>query len=223
MISALIYKEWKKTKWFYLCLQLLGILLLAYIFIYINRLFAVSGALHIWEVIITKNVILFSYVKYFAVAVGLLLGVAQFVPELIQKRIKLTLHLPMTETKIVSTMLVFGQLMILSFFVVHLPAIIIFSYFYFPSEIIYTTILTVLPWYIAGFIVYNLVALISLEPSWKRRISYFLFSMLFMKIYFITNLPGAYYNAFSIIIIPMFIVMPLAFLSISRFKRGVQD
>lgn len=223
MIAALIYKEWKKTKWFYLGLQLLGLLLLTYIFISINRSFRIVGASHIWDVIVNKNVMLFSLTKYFATTVGVCLGIAQFAPELLQKRIKLTLHLPMSETKIMTTMFIYGQLLILSFLAIHIVAIVIFSSYYFPSEILQSTLLTIIPWYISGFVAYSFMALICLEPTWKRRILYLFLFLPSLYINFISTSPGVYQKALWIVFVIMIIVAPLAFISVDRFKKGIQD
>ncbi|MDE6368065.1 MAG: hypothetical protein K2K94_02370, partial [Muribaculaceae bacterium] len=50
---------------------------------------------------------------YIPLAIGLAVGIAQMVPEVSQKRLKLTLHLPFPQFRLVAMMLVTGLLELL--------------------------------------------------------------------------------------------------------------
>lgn len=223
MNKALLYKEWKKTKWFNIGIFGLGVLLLIYIFMSLSRSFRFAGMEHLWDVVINRDQFLFRDLKYFPLAAGLCLGLAQFVPEIIEKRIKLSLHLPLSERRIILLMLAFGQFVLLAVFLVHVLAVLVFSQFYFPQEFLISMLVTVLPWYIAGLVAHSFVGMICLEPTWKRRVFNFLLMAGSLNFCFLSEFPGAYdYLLCFLLLIPVY-VMPFTFSSVYRFKTGEQD
>lgn len=223
MKKALLYKEFKKTKkvWFAICI--IGIALLAYMFSKIGRSFRFAGLEHLMDVIINRNQFLFRELKFFPLLAGISIGVAQYVPEMLQKRIKLTLHLPLKERSIILQMLLHGLVLLVSLFAFHIIATLVFATIYLPNEIVFSTFITILPWYIAGITAYLFVAVICLDPTWKRRIMYIILACGSLYLFFISTFPGAYMHILAwLIILPIYIV-PFTFLSVARFKNGEQD
>lgn len=223
MTSALLFKEWKKTKWFAIGAFAVGIALLAYVFLKLGRSFRMVGLEHLWDVIVNRDQFLFRNVKYFPLATGFCLALAQFIPEMIQKRIKLSLHLPLSNRKVVFTMLGFGLLALLIIFVLHILVILLFSGIYFPKEIIVSNMYTLLPWYVAGITAYTFMSWICLEPTWKRRIFNALLMFGTLQLCFLTDFPGAYSLIVLAILIIPFYVLPFGYYSVQRFKVGIQD
>jgi hypothetical protein len=223
MWKALVYKEWKKTKWLNIGIISVGTILLAYIFMKLGRSFRYASMEHLWDVIINRNQFLFRNLKYFPLAASICLGLAQFVPEMIQKRIKLTLHLPLSEYKAIFIMLAYGQILLLLIFIIHILTTLFFAQIHFPSEITTSMLYTVIPWYIAGLTAYLFIAMICLEPTWKRRIFNILLMIGTLDVFFLSGFPEAYnFIIFLLMVIPIY-VLPFTLLSISRFKEGVQD
>lgn len=223
MERALLYKEWKKTKWFSIGILSLGILLLSYIFMKLGRSFRFVGMEHLWDVVVNRDQFLFRDLKYFPLVAGLCLGLAQFVPEIIQKRIKLSLHLPLTERRIILLMLGYGQLLLLGMFVIQILGLVVFAQIHFPPEFIISMMYTIAPWYVAGLVAHSFIGMICLEPTWKRRIFNILLMLGSLNFCFISNFPGAYkYLLYFLLLIP-FYVMPFTFSSVYRFKTGEQD
>lgn len=223
MISALIYKEWKKTKWFVWAILLIGLLVESYLFLRIFRSMRMVGIGHIWDVVVNRNTFLFMQLKYFPIISGVILALAQFVPEMVDKRIKLSLHLPLSERKIILTMIGYGQLILLLLFLVLIAVLTMVASIYFPQQIIMSMLTTILPWFAVGIIGNALVAWICLEPTWIRRIANTLLSIALVKIYLLSDFPGAYGKLLAYIwIIPIYVI-PFVFLSVYRFKIGKQD
>lgn len=223
MTSALLFKEWKKTKWFAIGAFAVGMALLAYLFLKLGRSFRMVGLEHLWDVMVNRDQFLFRDIKYFPLATGFCLALAQFVPEMIQKRIKLSLHLPLSNRKIVFGMLGFGLLALLIIFILHISVILIFSAIYFPKEIILSNIYTMIPWYVAGVAAYTFMSWICLEPTWKRRIFNALIMFGTLQLCFLTDFPAAYRPVvLALSIIPLY-VLPFGYLSVQRFKVGIQD
>jgi hypothetical protein len=223
MKKALLYKEWIKTKWFGLGILAIGILLLSYIFMKLGRSFRFVGMEHLWDVVINRDQFLFRDLKYFPLAAGACLGLSQFIPEVIQKRIKLSLHLPLPERSIILLMLGFGQVLLLSIFIVQILGLLVFAQFHFPGEFLISMLYTIAPWYIAGLVVHSFIAMICLEPTWKRRIFNMLLMIGTLKLCFLSDFPGAYALTIGLLIIIPIYVLPFTFLSVYRFKIGVQD
>ncbi|MFA8434686.1 MAG: hypothetical protein ACEPOZ_09240 [Marinifilaceae bacterium] len=223
MRKALIYKEWKKTKWLNIAILSIGSLLLGYIFMKLGRSFRFAGMEHLWDVIINRDQFLLRDLKYFPVAAGIFLGLAQFVPETIKKRIKLSLHLPLPERETIFIMLGYGQVVLLGFFILHIMAVLLFAGIHFPYEFIISMLGTLAPWYLAGLTAHSFVAMICLEPTWKRRVFNILLMVGTLKLFFISDFPSAYILVLYLLIMIPIYVLPFLFLSVFRFKEGQQD
>ncbi len=126
LLKALSYKEWMKTR------KLVGgwILLLAAVsvYAYIDLTYTIRGgwilllaavsvyayidltytirmneAVNVWFGILFQGTSVSALLMYMLPLAGISLAIVQFVPEMTQKRFKLTLHLPASETRLVSS------------------------------------------------------------------------------------------------------------------------
>ena len=84
------YKEWIKTRYFFLIALVLSVLFCVYAMLNINRVIELKGAAHIWEVMLQRDAIFIHYLRFVPLLMGAVAGMMQFVPEMQQKRIKLT-------------------------------------------------------------------------------------------------------------------------------------
>ncbi len=223
MEKALLYKEWKKTNWYIGGIAIVGVGLLVYIYIKMGRSFRIAGMEHLWDVIINKDQFLFRDLKFYPLAVGMCLGLSQFIPEVIQKRIKLTLHLPLEESKTVFLMLMYGTVFLLVFFVIHLMGIVLFANVFFSKEIVISLLITCIPWYVAGFYAYSFVAMVCLEPTWQRKIFNSLLGIGTINLCFLSDFPGSSKPMLILLFIILIVILPFTRLSVYRFKQGRQD
>ncbi len=223
MTKALIYKEWLKTKWIILGIIVTNIALLTYMFISVSHSFRVVGIPHIWNAIVNKHAFLFSELQYLTIACATILSLAQYIPEISKKRLKLTLHLPINQTKSVFTMVAFGVAILLICCALQMFVVLLFVNKYFPIEIGASTIYTILPWHISGIVAYLLVACICLEPTWKNRVIYFIISLPIIGIFFLSSFPLAYVNITWLLIGLTIILFVVPIQSVKRFKQGMQD
>jgi hypothetical protein len=223
MTRALLYKEWLKTRWIIAVIAVAGLVLHVYMFVRLGRTFRMAGHEHLWDVIINRDSFLFYDMKYFPLIAGLFVGLFQFVPELLQKKLKLTLHLPMAEYRIISYMVAYGVVLLLMFFVVHASILFWGISLHFATPVLVSAINTVLPWYLAGLVAYQACAFVCTEPTWKRRISDIFLSIVVIRVFFISDFPGAYSKMATWLpfLIPVFWLF--IYLSIYRFKAGTQD
>ncbi|MCT4588265.1 MAG: hypothetical protein N4A71_10615 [Carboxylicivirga sp.] len=223
MEKALLYKEWKKTRLFTLGIAIIGIILLGYILLKLGRSFRLAGMEHLWDVIVNRKQFMFRDLKYFPIAAALCLGMAQYFPEVIQKRIKLSLHLPLPERKVILLMYGYGLGILLGVYLLQLLGLLFFSSINFPYEFTISTFKTLAPWYIAGFITYLFVAMVCLEPVWKRRAFNGLLGIATVYLFFLSDVPSAYQPVIYLLIVTLVAVFPFGFLSVQRFKEGTQD
>ncbi|MBQ8270650.1 MAG: hypothetical protein IJZ22_05520 [Bacteroidaceae bacterium] len=220
---AIFYKEWIKTRW-YLLLSVLTMLgFVIYSMLRINRVANLKGIEHVWEVMLAKDVVFVDLLEFIPLLVGILLAVVQFVPEMHRKCLKLTLHLPVPQLKMINEMLFFGLLVLVGCFAVCWFIMWLYMQMVLAPELYTRVLLTSAPWFIAGIAAYLLVAWVCLEPTWKRRVLYMVVSILLLRVFFLASAPEAYNAFLPLLLVYTLLLATLSWLSIARFKEGRQD
>lgn len=170
MYKALIYKEWLKTRWAYLSLVILSFLTLTYIAISLAHDVEFNTPKGMLSFIIYYKYSFFSDIKYIILASGLVMAIVQFFPEMTADRLKLTLHLPVEEKKLLLQMISIGLIFLSALYIIIVISILIISSVHFPTEISTNSFVTMIPWLMAGFTAYLAIATVIVEPIWARRI-----------------------------------------------------
>ncbi len=220
MYKALAYKEWLKVKWFAIGALIIEVAFLIYIFANLRAVIEYNSAEMIWSSIIYKNYMFFGNIKYLPFIIGIAISVAQYLPEVLDMKLKLTLHLPLEENRVLLFLNLFGTSLL---FLLFLPMVVILyvgSSIVFPNEIVNAMLLTISPWFLSGFVSYFFVSSIMIEPTWGRRLVFAIVG------FFLANefLVDVGYGSFEKIILILFILTLLYnyihMLSGLRFKRG---
>jgi len=185
MLMAVFYKEWLKLRWFLLLYTLLGIIAITYIFLALKHSFDFSGIRNIWGAILFQGNQFYEIFKFVPLAGGVIVALAQYLPEISNKRIKLAFHLPLEENKVLLAMQALGAGCLFIAFLIFIGLIGFISLAYFPIEIVGDSVVTILPWLLAGFSAYFIVAFVVLEPSWVFRFLYSLIGTSFLFIHFL--------------------------------------
>ena len=223
MIKAIFYKEWIKMRYFYPLSALLLTGFTLYALLRIQRVITFRGVAHLWEVLLEKEVVLIDTLQYLPMLLGILLALTQFVPEMSQKRLKLTLHLPFPERRMILLMegIGAGALTLLLL----LQGAILCGYLatVLPPELTARILLTSLPWALAGLTLYLLTAWICLEPTWRRRIVNILIAAAIGRLFFLSDLPEAYNGMIPWLVLLLAGSLFFPLLSTWRFKQGCQD
>ena len=222
MLKSLLFKEWLKIRWASAAVLLVFLLMLGYIYVntsYYMRFIEPTG---MWSNVIIMGMIfyggLYIYLPLFS---GILIGITQFVPEISANRLKLTLHLPLKENTILLSMLSTGTLTLLIIYIISYIILSMISIHFFPVEVLYSMIITSLPWFVAGFVAYWAVAMISIEIKWSIRIALFVVFLGFIKLLFYLNFYNTYSNSIVILILISLFFVFQTFLSSYRFRKGV--
>ena len=171
MWKSILYKEWLKIRWFAIIYAALGVLVVGNIFLKVQHDFEFSKAANYWYSILFHGNRFYEYSLFKFVPLGgaLAIALAQYFPETVNKRIKLTFHLPVNENKALLVMMLFGTFCLFAIAAIQVLFFTGLSLLYFPAEIIQSALISVAPWFLCGFAVYFLSALIVLEPVWKYR------------------------------------------------------
>ena len=223
MLRAIFYKEWLKTRWYYLVAVLLSLSFVGYVLLNFFRAAGLKGIAHLWEVMLLRDAVFVDLLQFVPLVVGLLFAVVQFVPEMQRKCLKLTLHLPCPELRMIGAMLLYGGLLLGVLFAVSLGVLFVAFRAVLAPELVRHILLTAAPWYAAGIAAYLLAAWICLEPTWYRRIVNLLIAAGVIRIFYLGTTPEAY-NCFLIgLALYVVVIVLLPQLSVARFKQGCQD
>lgn len=223
MEKAIFYKEWIKTRLFWILAMVVSVSFVVYALLRINRVIGFKGVGHLWEILLQRDTVFIDILQYVPLIIGLIFGVVQFVPEVQQKRLKLTLHLPYAQNKMIVTMLVFGLMLLLSVFGLNFLMLGIYLDQVLAGELVGRILLTALPWYLAGIMAYLLTAWICLEPTWRRRVLYALIALGVLRICFLLPVPQAYDYFVGVLVLYTVSVTGFSLLSVNRFREGRQD
>ena len=163
---AIFYKEWIKTRWYFLLAVITTLGFTGYCMLRINRVVEMKGAAHVWEVMMQRDAIFIEMLQYIPLIAGVLMAVVQFVPEMQRKCLKLTLHLPYPELKMTGNMLFSGLVLLLVCFASNFLLMEIYLSGVLAHELKNHILLTALTWYLAGISGYLLLSLIHIsEPT----------------------------------------------------------
>lgn len=220
MLSSIFYKEWIKIGKISILLSVVGLLIIAGIHLTVRHDLLMKDAEIYWSEIVYQKYVYFSIFKFIPLITGLLIGLAQFIPETVDKRIKLSLHLPINEEGIVLKMAGIGATVVLIVFSVFFAVIYGWSLVYFPVEIVNKTAVSIMPWFLSGLAAYFLASFVILEPIWKYRILYMLTGGAFLTLFYKSNVSGSYQPAILPLIICVLMLSISSLFSIYRFRKG---
>lgn len=219
-IKHLLYKEWIKTRWYAAVGLVVSLVLSAYAGIDAVSTFHDMGGAFFYSTLLSGNIALMTQLKYLPLMVALLIGLPQFLPEIANKRIRLTLHLPVGSTAVVYTMVLYGLAV---FCCTLLPALLITVVTLaacFPAEVVVATLQTLLPWLLGGMTAYFFTAMIAFEPVWKFRFGYILIAYLTLRFFYLAYGVGNAATAYPLLLV-ITLVSSLAVIYTShRFNKG---
>lgn len=185
MYQAILYKEWLKIRWVVLGSVLVIFGFMIYIGLNVRQYFEMNNPINVWVYFVQRKVLYYSVLKYVPTFTAIILAIVQFAPEMAKKRYRLTFHLPFSETKSLFFMSGIGLLVILLNALILIAGLFIIGTIYFPVEITTSSLITVLPWLLAGFVSYLATSAIVLDPSWKYRVLFGLFFAPFIQSLFL--------------------------------------
>ena len=219
----MFYKEFIKTRWAALCILLLSNGFAAYVLLRLYRAAGMMGAGHIWAVMLEHDEPFFAGIlEYVPLVAGLVLACVQFFPEMYHKCLKLTLHLPCSHLRMMFQMLGYGLGVLLVSFGLNYLIMWLGMRSILPPELYSRMLLVALPWYLAGLVAYLMCAWTILEGAWSRRLLNLIMMVLCLKVFFMSNIPGAYLPFLPWLVVFVLACLLLPWISIDRFKHGIE-
>lgn len=223
MFKAIFYKEWIKSRHLVMLLVAIAVALVLYSVLSTAHAFRNQGDVSVWFLVVQKDMpLVSSIIGWFFIATAISISVLQYTSEMVNKRFKLTLHLPKSENKIMSALLAYGIITLLSIYTFTTVSLIgALSYFY-PCEMIVGYLLHLAPYILVSFAGYFLVVWIVVEPIWKIRVANTIVSIAVLSAFTLDAKTGAYIYSMPYLLFIVMISFLCAFYSASRFKDGAQ-
>ena len=223
-LKAIFYKEWIKSREMVLLILTVALLGVAYTFIDTAYLFRSKESISIWLAVLDRKVTITSpYLEYFFLLTPLLISALQYSSEMVNKRFKLTLHLPLGESKIIAYMLAYGIGVVLTIQLVTICSLVALLSFYYPVEFIYAAMMHLVPFVLAGIAGYLFVAWVVLEPIWRRRVINTLYSIVALTVFTLGHTGTDYIYGLPLLGAMVGLAVVCSYLSASRFKDGAQN
>ena len=220
MYKAIAFKEWLKIRWTFFILMIVNITVAISIYLKLSHNIEILQARKVWYNVIFMGDLYYNDFQYIPLLTGLVIATFQFMPEIISDRIKLTFHLPIGENKILFQMMLTGLIYISGIYLVSLILLSVITSLFFPFEVFESMILTVAPWFLAGFAIYFAITAIFIEPIWNRRAVLVFMFLGFISMLFMNYGNNSYSESITLISFMTFILIIPVFLSGFRFKRG---
>jgi hypothetical protein len=219
MLSSLLLKEWLKLKRYFIAALLLNIGICLKIFFDIRQQIYSEHSEMVWYQAIHIQTVLYQDIRYLPLITGLVLAAAQFVPEMMGRRLRLSLHLPGSREVMLFFSLFSGFLLFLM--ICGLDAVLIYLTLkmYFPVEVAVSSLPTMLPWILAGLLAYFGGVTVLLEMNWSRRIFLSLVFAVLISMLF----SGSGYGWFIPALPWLILLAPLALLSVFESGRRFQE
>ena len=170
-----------------------------------------------------KDTVLVEMLRYLPAVLGGLLALGQFLPEARNKRLKLTLHLPCPQGRMIAGMYLYGLCVLAVLFLLQALCLWALLSGWIVPELISRVMLTVLVWYLAGFGTYIWVGAICIEPTWRMRTVMGVVLAGVLYLLFLSSVPEAYDSFLPYLAVYVLLGQVMFFSSTARFKEGLQD
>ncbi|MDO4766689.1 MAG: hypothetical protein Q4B25_00855 [Pseudomonadota bacterium] len=218
MFLALLRKEYFKIAWWWYALLCCNALLMGYVFMETRRLFILDHAEIVWYRVFYLDQIHYAPMRFIPLFNGLLLGFAQFLPEMNAERMRLSLHLPLSSYLVMLGHLCVGLLAVLLTICLDFGLLGLITARYFPWEAVCNAAQTFLPWAGAGVAAYLGSALVLLEPSFRLRVCNLALSAGACGFFLRQAAPGGYVPALFFLGLMLALMLPAVLLPAYRFR-----
>ena len=218
MIPSFFLKEFYKIRWLMLMVILANAAVCIYVFIQTRRLFILDHPEVVWYRVLHLGQINYNDFKYVPLITGILIAFIQYLPEMWQQRMRLSLHLPAPIQTIVFMHVGIG---LAAYCLAMVPNAVTLGWVtlrYFPQETLDTVFITVLPWFLAGTAAYLGGTLVLLEPNMKLKIFNTIITAGAAGLYLQWAGPGQYEQIVLLFMLPMGLLFFSVLLPAYRFR-----
>ncbi|MCP4722335.1 MAG: hypothetical protein GY860_22985 [Desulfobacteraceae bacterium] len=218
MILAIFRKEFFKIQWPWLLVLCSNLCLMAWIWVCTRRLFIMDHPEIVWYRMLHLGQIHFENMIYLPLISGIFIACFQFLPEMSAERFRLSLHLPASPWKITMAHLATGLFAYTLTALVDLLGLGLITARYFPWEGVTISLVTALPWTMAGACAYLGGALALLEPNFRLKAVNLCLGAGTAGLYMADVMPGAYENSLGILILPLVLMAAGVLVPVLHFR-----
>lgn len=218
MLKAIFLKEYWKIRRPWFALLMLNLALMGYIYIDTRQLFLLTNPEVVWYRVLHIGQMYYASFKFAPVLTGLLIACIQFLPEMRDERLRLSLHLPISPHRLVLAHILVGLVAGGGLILFDLTALCMITSVFFPKEVVVLTFLTTLPWALAGVTAYLGGTLVLLEPGLRLRILCVAISSGVVGLFLFPAAPGAYSRCLPLLLAPLLLMIPAVLLPAYHFR-----
>jgi hypothetical protein len=218
MIQAIFRKEFFKIRVMWLLVLIANLCLLIHIWICTRRLFILDHAEVVWYRVLQLEQIHFEHLKFAPLLSGILIACFQFLPEMWGERFRLSLHLPVSAGFVAMGHMLAGFFAYALVSLADLGGLWLITSIYFPAQGILVSLVTALPWIMAGICAYLGMALTLLEPDFRLKAVNLTLTAGMAGCYLINVQPGAFGPSLAALIVPLALMMPSVMVPVFRFR-----
>ena len=218
MLKAIFFKEFFKIRWLWLIILLMNLALTAYIFITTRNLFILDHPEVVWYRVLHLGQIHFKDLKYIPLLSGILIACFQYLPEMWGERLRLSLHLPISPHILILAHVLVGLTAYGTVALLDLTALWVITAQYFPKEAVMTSLVTALPWTMAGVAAYLGGTLALLEPNFRLKVFNMAVAAGVAGLFLHNPNPGSYGPALPWLILPLLLMVLSVLLPAYRFR-----
>ncbi len=210
-LCAVFYKESIKTRTMMIGIFIANMAVMAWNFLTLRRLYMLDHSEVVWFRTINLGQIPYQDLMFIPIISAIVFCIFQFLQEMRDGRIRIALHAPCDSALVVLWHALFGVVFLTILFACDALILYLSISNYYTAEVANASLLTTLPWFIAGIYGYFGGAFVLLEPQMKRRILAAVVCFgLCIPLYFYKN------TGFYIDILPFFILLiPCMFYTIA--------
>ena len=224
MLKAIFYKEWIKTRNLVALLAAIAVTLIAYSVLSTSYTFRTEGIVSTWFSVAEGDVLVFSeLIQWFFIVAALAISAMQYNSEMVNKRLKLTLHLPQNENYTFFSLILYGICVLALLYLTVGASLTGLLLAYYPIEFIQIGLIDLIHFMLLGIIAYFFIIWVVVEPIWKRRVVNFLISFFTIIPFASQTKPAAYCYSIPFLLIIVLFSISCAYFSVSRFKDGAQN
>lgn len=196
-----------------LALLIFNLCFMLWNFISIRRLFTLDHSEVVWYRVMNLGQIPYQDLIFVPLITAIIFCIFQFLQEMRDARIRISLHLPCNSSTIVLFHALYGLAFLFILFLVDMLTLALTLNYYFPSEVCASAFDTTLPWFMAGLFVYLGGTFILLEPQIKRKFLGVIITFILCLELLLFKTTSFYANImfFYLILLPlMFYIIPVS-------------
>jgi len=219
-MGSLFYKEWLKLRPFLLLLIVGNLAFSLYLFLSIRQQFRIDHAEMIYYQANHIGRLFYEDLRYVPLITGVILALAQILPEILRGRLRLSLHLPIGLAPLMMAHLLIGLAVLGVILALDLGALALTIGAYFPAAFVASAVTTALPWMLAGVAAYLGGAMVLLEPDRRFQAANLVVTAGVVWLCHLSGQYGAYENALWGLAVLVALMVPAVLLPAYRFRDG---